>query len=119
MSDNHKTKKWKLQKPEEIDPDNQWYFIPAREKPLDMNKLYQHSADPHVTYLKCIFIAPFGSTLLVEGDFPHCRFMDYQILQPFDPLHPTITMGEIPLVDVDIEPNDGHSNPFRVGADRK
>lgn len=116
--DSEKTHTWKLVHPEEITPEEQWYamrmYDPTKE-------LHQHSPDPHATYLKLIFIAPFGSSLLIEGDFPHCRFMEYQILQPFDPRHPvTGNMGvcEVPIVDADIEPDPGCVNPFRVGADR-
>jgi hypothetical protein len=47
---------------------------------------------------------------------------DYEIVQPFDPTHPaTGNVGEHPevaIVDADIEPDPGHVNPFRVGADR-
>ncbi|MBU7010916.1 MAG: hypothetical protein HXS46_09510 [Theionarchaea archaeon] len=116
--DNAKTHSWRLVHPEEIAPEEQWY---AMEMYDPREELHQHSPDPHATYLKLIFIAPFGSKLLIEGDFPHCRFTDYQILQPFDPYHPvTGNMGvcEVPIVDVDIEPDPGHVNPFRVGADR-
>lgn len=116
--DSAKTHSWTLVHPDEITPEEQWY---AMEMYDPQKELHQHSLDPHATYLKLIFIAPFGSKLLIEGDFPYCRFMDYQILQPFDPRHPvTGNMGvcEIPLVDVDIEPDLGHVNPFRAGADR-
>lgn len=116
--DSAKTHSWSLVHPEEIIPEGQWY---AMEMYDPQKELHQHSPDPHVTYLKLLFIAPFGSKLLIEGDFPYCRFMDYQILQPFDPEHPvTGNMGvcEVPIVDVDIEPDMGHVNPFRVGADR-
>ncbi len=116
--DSDKTHDWKLVYPDEVTPQEQWY---AMEMYDPQEELHQHSPDPHATYLKLIFIAPFGSKLLIEGDFPHCRFMDYQILQPFDPYHPvTGNMGvcEVPIVDADIEPDPGHTNPFRVGADR-
>ena len=121
--DNPKTKDWTLQRPEEVDPNKQWFIIaPAHEIDPEYQKLYMFGVDCHVTYAKLIFIAPFGSKLLVEGDFPHARFMDYEILPTFDPEHPTTgTMGEtpeVPIVDVDIEPDPGHVNPFRVGADR-
>ncbi len=116
--DSAKTHGWKLVSPDEITPEEQWYAM----KMYDPSKeLHQHSPDPHATYLKLIFIAPFGSKLLIEGDFPHCRFMDYQIMQPFDPRYPaTGNMGvcEVPIVDVDIDPDPGNTNPFRVGADR-
>ena len=114
--DNEKTHNWRLVKPDEVSADEQWY---ALSTPYDPDKELHHcSPDPNVTYLKLIFVAPLGSKLLIEGDFPHCRFMDYQIILPVDPLHPQEGMCEVPLVDVDIEPDHGHVNPFLVGADR-
>jgi hypothetical protein len=119
--DNEKTKDWTLFRPEEVEPQDQWYMRPAGEIPEDFSELYMLSPDNHATYMKLIFITPFDAQLLVEGDFPHARFMDYQILEPFDPKHPT-TSGfggpEVPIVDVDINPDPGHTNPFRPGADR-
>ncbi|MCD4825899.1 MAG: hypothetical protein K8S55_15005 [Phycisphaerae bacterium] len=116
--DNEKTHSWKLVPPNKISPKDQWYAL----KPYDPQKvLYQFSPDPHVTYLKLIFLAPLGSKLIVEGQFPHARFMDYQILGPVDPRHPvTGQMGicEVPIVDVDIKPLPGNVNPFRPGANR-
>ena len=116
--DNEKTHSWKLIRPDEVDPQEQWFamlsYDPSKE-------LHQFSPDPHATYLKLIFLAPLGAKLLIEGDFPHARFMDYQILTPVDPEHPVtgqIGINEVPLVDVDIEPDPGHVNPFRLGADR-
>ena len=119
--DNDKTKNWTLLRPEEVDPAEQWYCRPAMEIPEDFSELYFLSPDNHVTYLKLIFIAPFDSQLMIEGDFPHARFMDYQILEPFDPKNPTTSgLGapEVPIVDVDIEPDLGHTNPFISGANR-
>lgn len=121
--DNQKTHSWKLLRPEETDPKDQWYYYLAREEPAlnNFSKLYMANAATHVTYLKLLFIAPFGSQLLVEGDFPHARFMDYQITEPFDPRFPVASntgVMEVPIVDVDIEPDVGHVNPFRSGADR-
>jgi len=116
--DNAKTHSWKLVRPEQIDPKDQWYAIAAYD-PAEV--LRQFSPDPHATYLKLIFLAPLGAKLHVEGDFPHARFMDYQILTPVDIDHPvTGQMGicEVPIVDADIEPDPGHINPFRLGADR-
>lgn len=116
--DSKKTHSWRLVKPADIDPSHQWYAMPA----YDPSKtLHQFSPDPHATYLKLIFIAPLGAKMLVEGEFPHARFMDYQILTPVDPLHPVtgqVGICEVPIVDVDIEPDAGHVNPFRMGADR-
>jgi hypothetical protein len=88
--DNEKTHSWTLLQPEEVNPEDQWYYIPARQEPaLDgFSTLYQLNAATHVTYLKIIFIAPFGSQLLVEGDFPHARFMS-------SPVKPTCFRGGI------------------------
>lgn len=120
--DNPKTRDWTLVRPEEADPARQWLIIPSHEVDPEFKKLYMLGTDPHVTYGKLIFVAPIGSRLLVEGDFPHARYMDFEILPPFDPKHPASgTMGEtpeVPIVDADIEPDQGNTNPFRVGADR-
>lgn len=121
--DNEKTHSWKLLRPEEIDTKDQWYYYPAREEPAlnNFSKLYMNNAATHVTYLKLLFIAPFGSQLLVEGDFPYARFMDYQITEPFDSQFPVASntgVMEVPIVDVDINPDKGHTNPYRIGADR-
>jgi len=119
--DNEKTRTWTLLRPEEVKPEDQWYMRPANEIPKDFSQLYFLSPDNHVTYMKLIFLAPLDAQLLVEGDFPHARFMDYQILEPFDPRNSTTSgLGapEVPIVDVDINPDPGHTNPFRPGADR-
>jgi hypothetical protein len=120
--DSPKTKDWTLMKPEEVLPEKQWLVIPCHQVDPEFKKLYMLGTDPHVTYGKLIFVAPIGSKLLIEGDFPHARYMSYEILPPFDPKHPASgTMGEtpeVPLVDVDIEPDPGSTNPFKVGADR-
>jgi hypothetical protein len=121
--DNEKVHGWTLLHPEEVDPREQWYMVPARDNPTDFGQpvLMRAYAETHVTYLRTVFVAPFGSDLLVEGDFPHARFMDFQIQQPFDPYHPVthnLGQNEVPLVDVDIDPDPGHTNPFRTGADR-
>jgi len=120
--DNEKTKEWTLQRPEEIDPEKQWYYWPAHEIDPEFKKLAQNSPDNHATYLKLLFLAPLDSQLLIEGDFPYARFMDYQILEPFDPRFPVtgnIGVMEVSIVDVDIEPDLGNVNPFRIGADRR
>jgi len=117
--DNEKLHDWTLLRPEEVDPRDQWYIVPARDNPTDFSQpvLMRAYAEPHVTYLRVVFVAPFGSDLIIEGDFPHARFMDFQIQQPFDPRHPAtnnLGQNEVPLVDVDIEPDPGHTNPFRT-----
>ncbi|MFQ5738907.1 MAG: hypothetical protein ACE5JX_07815 [Acidobacteriota bacterium] len=121
--DNAKTHSWKLLPPEEVRAEDQWFIMPARGEPSadGFRELYQNNAATNITYLRLIFMAPFDSQLLVEGDFSHSRLMSFHILEPFDPEFPVTTnMGvmEVPLVDVDIQPDPGHVNPFVVGADR-
>jgi hypothetical protein len=121
--DNAKTHSWTLMTPEQAQPEEQWYWYPARPEPyLDgFANLYMNNAATHVTYLKLIFLAPLHSTLIVEGEFPHAREMSFHISEPFDPRFPhSHNMGvmEVPLVDVDIDPEPGHTNPFRGGQSR-
>jgi hypothetical protein len=108
-------------KPEDVKPEEQWYFRLPHGIPADFSKLHFLGPDNHCLYGKLLFVAPFDAQLLVEGDFPHARFMDYQIIGPFDPENPTtsgVGAPEVPIVDVDINPDPGHTNPFRKGANR-
>jgi len=120
--DTEKTKDWTLVRPDEVTPEQQWYVIPSHPIDPDFEACYMLGTDAHVTYGKLLFVAPIGSELLVEGDYPHCRYFSYEILPPLDPGHPASgTMGEtpeVPIVDVDIAPDPGSTNPFQVGADR-
>lgn len=112
---------WVLCRPEEVTPEEQWIVRPAMEAGPPFNELYYMSPDPHCTYLLLPLIAPLGSKLVIEGEFPYARFMEFQIPIPYDPRFPAFSAAgvmEVPLVDVDIEPEPGHVNPFRVGANR-
>lgn len=119
--DNYKTGRWRLVPFDEIDPARQWISRPAQTLDPGAKGLPILGSDSHVTYLKAMYIAPFGATLHASGEFPHARFFDFQISQPFDPTFPIdqgFGNGEIPIADVDIDPLDGHTNPYRVGEDR-
>jgi hypothetical protein len=120
--DTAKTKDWTLVRPDEVTPEQQWLVIPSHPIDPDFEECYMLGTDAHVTYGKLLFAAPIGSKLLIEGDFPHARYFAYEILPPLDPAHPASgTMGEtpeIPIVDVDIEPDPGSTNPYLVEADR-
>lgn len=65
---------------------------------------------------------PEGTKLLVEGDFPYARSMNFQISPPWDGAFPSWADGqgapEISIVDVDIEPDAGNINPFHTDSDR-
>jgi len=115
-------KSFYLQTFDEIDPKNQW-VIRERET-IDFNAIRAGVPDPHVTYLALgTSLAPFGSKLVVEGEFPYCRFFSFQISPPFDGKGYCINraMGpmEVSLVDTDIKPLPGSANPFLPGANRK
>jgi len=124
--DTVKTHTWTLIRYEDIKPEEQWYCYAARESEadlydLDTPQLHKNNAVYHATYLKNIYIAPIGTRLIVEGDFPHSRFMGYHISPPYDPefVH-FMNQGkmEVPIVDVDINPEPGSINPFRLRQNR-
>ena len=113
---------FRLVRESEIDPQRQWAVRPAHT--VDQNQLYGSYPDPHATYLMLpALYAPFGTKVIIEGEFPHARFFDIQLTPSFDPKNyhydGAIGVGEVPLVDADIEPLPGHTNPYRVGANRK
>ncbi len=119
---NRKTS-WVICKPADVKLEEQWYIRPAMDVPADFSELYFLAPDPHCTYAKLVYIAPYGSTLVLDGEFPHCRFFNLQASQPFYSPNVSTVGGiggaEVPIVDADIEPLPGHTNPFRVGADRQ
>jgi hypothetical protein len=88
---------------------------------IDFRAVLLQFPDPHCTYLLLPLFAPFGSRVIVEGQFPHARFFDLQITPSFIPeaYHDGYYgVGEVPIVDADIQPLPGSTNPFRPGADR-
>lgn len=113
-------KNFRLIRAEDVKPEQQWALREAEE--LNLDGLRGGFPDPHCTYLvNPTFFAPFGSRLVLEGEFPHARFFDIQVTPSFHPeSHRTgpIGVGEVPIVDADIEPLRGHTNPFRAGANR-
>ncbi|MEN0062269.1 MAG: hypothetical protein AAGA48_08960 [Myxococcota bacterium] len=78
--------------------------------------------DANATYIRYNYVAPFDSTLIIKGQFPHARFMSFENSQPPIPSQPTGTAGsggpEVPITDADILPDPGSINPFVAGADR-
>jgi len=78
--------------------------------------------DPHATYgLISWMMPPFGSKVIIEGEFPHCRYFSLQMTHSFElKAYVVAAWGarEVAFVDADIDPLPGHVNPFRVGADR-
>ena len=92
-------------------------------KPINKDSLYAGIPDPRFTYLFLgTAFAPFGSKLIVEGEFPHARFFSMQISPPLngEQYYSQRQFGtaEVCIADVDIEPLPGHTNPYRLGANR-
>jgi hypothetical protein len=110
-----------LQRYEEINPAEQWAYREVQT--IDFNGVQMGVPDPHVTYLKLgTALAPFGSQLVIEGEFPYARFLNIQITPPLDGknyyYNREIGSAEVSIVDADIEPLPGHTNPFIPGANR-
>jgi hypothetical protein len=107
---------------EDVDPGDLWGIRGAHEIDFDNSPgLYP---DPNCTYLMAApFFLPFGATAVIEGEFPHARFFSVQVTPPFDPRYyyygTAFGAVEVPIVDADIDPLPGHTNPFRIGADRQ
>ena len=110
-----------VQKYEELDPQQQWAV--REEEPIDHQRVKAGLPDPHVTYLLLgTSLAPFGSKVVIEGEYPYCRFFSIQMSPPFDGASYCINrvMGpaEVSIADVDIDPMAGSINPFVVGNNR-
>lgn len=119
--DTNDCKKFYFQPFDQIDPKTQWAI--RRSEPIDFKGIRTGIPDPHVTYLLLgAGIAPFGSKVVIEGEFPYCRFFSIQISPPFDGKGYTANYAigtcENSIADVDIEPLAGNENPFLPGANR-
>jgi hypothetical protein len=111
---------FRLMSPAEAARARQWVLRPAHT--INPAALHGSFPDPNCTYLLAMLYAPFGCRVEMEGSFPHARFFNVQITPPFDPrsyrYDGGIGVPEVPIVDVDIAPLPGHSNPFHPGARR-
>ncbi|MEM6519009.1 MAG: hypothetical protein AAF722_06705 [Cyanobacteria bacterium P01_C01_bin.70] len=118
--DTKEFKDFRLVRPEDISADEQWAIRPAEA--INLNATRGFFPDPQATYIVLpTLFAPFGSQVIIEGEFPHARFFDIQMTPSFHPeayRYRGFGVGEVPIVDADIEPLPGNINPFRVGADR-
>lgn len=114
-------KNFRLVKPKDIDLKKVW--VQRNAHPINFDKLYGSFPDPNCTYLLApVLYAPFGAELIIQGEFPHCRFFDIQVSPALDTREYRYDKwsgkGEVAIVDADIDPLPGHTNPFRVGANR-
>jgi F5/8 type C domain/Secretion system C-terminal sorting domain len=114
-------KNFYLKNPDQVSTEEAWAMRPSH--PVNRDSLLGGLPDPNVTYLLLgPSLAPFGSKLIIEGEFPYCRFFSIQVSAPLDGKTYTATRyfgaAEVSIADADIEPLPGHTNPFRVGANR-
>ena len=113
--------RWLLCRPQDADPEDRWGIRPTSTIPDDFSALHFQAPDTNCSYLVLMYVAPFGSKMVISGQYPRCRFFSIQVSPPYDPNFPMyggLGNGEVPIVDADIEPDAGSTNPFRVGADR-
>ena len=103
----------------------QWFKILADDPRTWVYENHAKGEPPGTTYYLWRGDQPMpeGTRLLLEGNFPNCRMFDLQVGAPWDPKCPSFGDGtgipEIALLDEDIVPDPGHTNPFLPGADRK
>lgn len=110
-----------LASPDDVTYEEAWAWRYA--KPINTDSIYNSLPDPNVTYLLLgPALAPFGSKVHIEGEFPFCRFFSLQMSPPLSgeeyTYDRTFGAAEVSIVDVDIDPFPGHTNPFRIGSDR-
>ncbi len=116
------SKNFYLKNPDQATAAETWAVRYA--KPINKDSLYAGIPDPKVTYLflgTCL--APFGSKMVIEGEFPRCRFFSLQVSPPLNGkeyyAQRVYGTAEVSVADVDIEPLPGNVNPFRPGANRR
>jgi len=119
--DSTKNRHFFLQKFEEIQADSQWIYRSAGE--LDFKGLKKGFYDPHATYLfLSTALAPFGDELVIEGEYPYCRFFSIQLSPPLDGktycAAGTYGPAETSVADIDIPAMQGSENPFAKGGNR-
>jgi hypothetical protein len=77
------SKHFYLKNPDQVTDAETWAIRLA--KPINKDSLYAGIPDPKVTYLFLgTALAPFGSKLVIEGEFPHCRFFSIQATPPLN-----------------------------------
>ncbi len=83
-------------------------FWAATEEMNLLNFLY---LEQNANYWATAFVLPPGWRLRIRGEFPHARFMSFNIYHPT--MHP---IGA--LADIQIDPDAGSENPYRPVVDR-
>ncbi|NEQ89508.1 MAG: hypothetical protein F6K25_01570 [Okeania sp. SIO2G4] len=73
--------------------------------------------DAHSAYPVALFSLPENSHVEITGKFPHARSMTFSAYF-YDPDSDTLVSGDHQIVDYEIEPDEGSTNPFRNGRNR-
>lgn len=81
-------------------------------RPDGLNAL---APDTNVTYYYSLFQLPAGASVVLNGRFPHSRFMSFTA---YTTLNGQRGVALTHLVDADITPDAGSQNPFLPGAKR-
>lgn len=104
----------------EVNPAKQWETRLA--SPINRAASYGLFDDPNATYeVNHNVLVPFGSKIIIDGQFPHARYFSIQPTPSFAPQdyrQGSNGEGEVSFLDADINPLPGSTNPYRVGADR-
>ena len=84
-----------------------------------------YAEDYHMSYFHWGFPPelPEGTKIIIDGEFPHARFFSLHVSPPWDGVNKNWRGGRgaptITILDEDINPEPGHTNPFRPGANRQ
>ena len=82
-------------------------------RPIQYANLYP---DQHATYWVAKLHLPAGAVLTLRHSFPYCRYMQFALYEEQELGGFVGTLEH--LIDIQIDPDPGSENPFRVGADR-
>lgn len=110
--------RFRLVRPEDVETLNikQWTVREEIEN-INWDAVPGYYGDPHVTYMVHPLWVPNGTKVHVTGEFPHSRYFSLQVTPPFEAKNYRYDsiggVPEVPLLDVDINPDPGHVNPFR------
>ncbi|MDQ1297116.1 MAG: hypothetical protein QG611_1095, partial [Bacteroidota bacterium] len=88
-----------------------WNYL-EYPKPIQNPNLWP---DMHSTYFLSRLKLPKGSTLTFKGSYPYVRYMKFALYKSEN--NTFVSIGE-DIAGMDIQPDNGSVNPFKVGAER-
>jgi hypothetical protein len=99
---------------------NTYWCVRSAQK-INQNALMNGNPDPHYTYVIKPILGPLESKVIMKGKFPKSRYFLVTPTLPLNGLQYRSAFAgpvENPIIDVDIDPDAGSVNPFRLGANR-